>query len=65
MSIITIKIRTDSKAFDFVGPDGMNHALPDILESLANYIREENQFPDWIYDSNQDIVGKITEELAP
>jgi hypothetical protein len=60
MSTITITLKTND-AFYKVGPDGFCHELPDILESLAQYIRDENTFPDEIYDSTGCVVGSIDE----
>ena len=60
MSTITITLKT-TDAFYRVSPDGFCHELPDILESIAQYIRDENAFPDDIYDSNGCIVGSIIE----
>jgi hypothetical protein len=60
MSTITITLKTND-AFYRVGPDGFCHELPDILESLAQYIRDENAFPDAINDSNGCTVGSIIE----
>jgi hypothetical protein len=60
MSTITITLKTND-AFYKVGPDGFCHELPDILDSLAQYIRDENTFPDEIFDSNGCVVGSIDE----
>ena len=60
MSTITITLKTND-AFYRVGADGFCHELPDILESLAQYIKDENAFPDEIYDSTGCTVGSIIE----
>ena len=60
MSTITITLKTND-AFYRVGPDGLCHELPDILESLAQYIRDENTFPNEIFDSTGCAVGSIDE----
>lgn len=62
MSTITITINTDNAAFhDDIAPDGMNHEFPNILESLATYILENNELPEFIYDSNGNKCGTILE----
>jgi len=64
MSKITIIIHTDNDAFQDISPDGMSHELPDILESLATYILENNELPGSIYDSNGNKCGSIVESIA-
>lgn len=61
MSKITLTINTDNDAFQNLAVDGMNHELPDILESLATYILENNELPEFIYDSNGNKCGTIME----
>lgn len=61
MSKITITINTDNDAFQNLAVDGMNHELPDILESIATHILENNELPEFIYDSNGNKCGTITE----
>ena len=61
MSKITITIDTNNDAFQNVSVDGMSHELPNILESLATYILENNELPEFIYDSNGNKCGNIIE----
>jgi hypothetical protein len=61
MSKITITINTDNDAFQNDSVDGMSHELPDILESLATYILENNELPEFVYDSNGNKCGSIVE----
>ena len=61
MSKITIIIQTDNDAFQDISPDGMSHELPNILESLATHILENNELPGSIYDSNGNKCGSIVE----
>lgn len=61
MSKITITINTDNDAFQNLAVDGMNHELPNILESIATHILENNELPEFIYDSNGNKCGTITE----
>lgn len=60
--MITITIDTDNDAFQDIAPDGMSHELPNILESIATYILENNELPEFIYDSNGNKCGTIKEE---
>ena len=64
MSKITIIIHTDNDAFQNDSVDGMSHELPDILESLATHILENNELPEFIYDSNGNKCGTIWESIA-
>jgi len=64
MSKITIIIHTDNDAFQNNSVDGMSHELPDILESLATHILENNELPEFIYDSNGNKCGTIWESIA-
>jgi hypothetical protein len=59
--MITININTANDAFQDISPDGMSHELPNILESLATYILENNELPEFIYDSNGNKCGTIEE----
>jgi hypothetical protein len=61
MSQITITIKTDNDAFQDISPDGMSHELPNILELLATHILENNELPEFIYDSNGNKCGTIVE----
>jgi len=61
MSKITIIIHTDNDAFQNSSADGMNHELPNILESLATHILENNELPEFIWDSNGNKCGTILE----
>lgn len=61
MSKIIITIDTDNDAFQNSSVDGINHELPNILESLATYIIENNQLPEFIYDSNGNKCGTTKE----
>jgi hypothetical protein len=61
MSKITITIHTDNDAFQDISADGMSHELPDILESLATHILENNELPEFVYDSNGNKCGSIVE----
>lgn len=63
MSKITIIIHTDNDAFQDISPDGMSHELPNILESLATHILENNELPEFIWDSNGNKCGTILESL--
>ena len=63
MSKITIIIHTDNDAFQDISPDGMSHELPNILESLATHILENNELPEFIYDSNGNKCGSIVESV--
>ena len=63
MSKITITIDTDNAAFDDLAPDGMSHELPNILESLATHILENNELPEFVYDSNGNKCGSIVESV--
>jgi hypothetical protein len=64
MSKITIIIHTDNDAFQNNSVDGMSHELPNILESLATHILENNELPGSIYDSNGNKCGSIVESIA-
>jgi hypothetical protein len=64
MSKITIIIHTDNDAFQNDSVDGMSHELPNILESLATHILENNELPGSIYDSNGNKCGSIVESIA-
>jgi hypothetical protein len=64
MSKITIIIHTDNDAFQNNSVDGMSHELPNILESLASHIIENNELPEFIYDSNGNKCGTIWESIA-
>lgn len=64
MSQITITIKTDNDAFQDISPDGMSHELANILESLATHILENNELPEFIYDSNGNKCGTIVESKA-
>lgn len=63
MSKITIIIHTDNDAFQNSSVDGMNHELPNILESLATHILENNELPEFIWDSNGNKCGTVVESV--